>query len=115
MKNANRVVVEATVRECVTQGKNPSRPFVVMLDGNRVGDFDEEKEANEVCRDVIQSLQVGLSFTGLADRFEAIGVLFAKLSAEYTAVAKECENALGTEDAPATPRSIGTPDTGTSA
>lgn len=99
----DRVVVRSTVREYVKQGG--SRPFVVMLDGNRIGDFDTEAEAEDTRRDVMCSL--GLTVT-LQGRFEQLGILHAKLGAEYGAMAKEiAQDAERTEDAPTTPESIG--------
>ena len=88
MKHADRVVVEPTTPEQVKEGN--SRPFVVLLDGNRVGDFDTRLEADATRLDVICSLGQDYSCSTLRDRFERLAVLHAKLSAEYQAMAREC-------------------------
>lgn len=97
MKHADRVTVHPTVQEQVTHWG--SRPLVVMLDGKRVGDFDDATEAGKVRLDIIHSLDATCSFAALRERFENLAGLHAKLSAEYQAIARECgEHAETIED-----------------
>lgn len=86
---SDRVIVEPTTGEQLQQGK--SRAFVVMLDGNRVGDFDDRKEADATRLDIVRSLERGYSLAGLKDKFEELSVMHAKMSAKYRDAAKECE------------------------
>ena len=114
MKHADRVAVEETVREYVKDQKSPSRPFVLMLDGNRIGDFDTREYAKRIGRYVVHSLEEDWPFAAWKERFDDLSVMHAKMSAKYRELAKEIvDNAVRTEDAPTTDESIGTPGTDT--
>jgi hypothetical protein len=52
-KTSQRVKVARTVLEQIRSG---SRPFVVMVDGLRAGDYDTEEEAQQYAKELVTSL-----------------------------------------------------------